>query len=408
MVEHGLADAGGAGVVHLDRGQQGRVGRQHEQGAHGGEGGDGRQRADTQCQGGRHQGLGGGTLRVEQHGGEEQHHGQQPAVLAQQIAGERLDLDHVALHEDVAQPGHAQHADTGGHTGLEGRHVGDLGRVQFAEQDHQGGGGEHDAHDGAIAGDRRIADEADVAGDGGGIGHHGHDGGDEDADGELGIRLDLNLAGTAQLDESLGFALQIDFVLIQRLAQQVGDEGPQQTGDEAGRDADGQQGQVVDAKRLQHAGESDHGRRDGGGGDGNLGGNDRDGERTGGANALLLGHFGDHRQGGEGGVTGPGQHGHQVGDDRRGEGDVLGILAQGFFCQVHQIIHPAGQLHTGDGADDGRDDHDHVPREISHQLIARDGHAQPPGQHQYPQTTGKADTYAAYPGPQIDSGEHHK
>ena len=163
MVEHRLANPGGAGVVHLDRRQQGRVGRQHEQGAHGGEGGDGRQRADAQCQCGRHQCLGGGTLGVEQHGGEEQHHGQQPAVLAQQIAGERLDLDHVAFHEDVAEPGHAQHADTGRHAGLEGRHVGDLGGVQLAEQHHQGGGGEHDAHDGAIAGDGRAGDQAHVA-----------------------------------------------------------------------------------------------------------------------------------------------------------------------------------------------------------------------------------------------------
>ena len=73
-------------------------------------------------------------------------------------------------------------------------------------------------------------------------------------------------------------------------------KAPADTGDEAGRDADGQQGQVVDAKRLQHAGESDHGRRDGeavmaiweattameSG---------REGE------CPALGHFGDHRQG---------------------------------------------------------------------------------------------------------------
>ena len=77
----------------------------------------------------------------------------------------------------------AQHADTGGHTGLEGRHVGDLGRVQFAEQYHQGGGGEHDAHDGAIAGIggllmRPTLPEMAVAN------HHGHDS-DERYDGSL-------------------------------------------------------------------------------------------------------------------------------------------------------------------------------------------------------------------------------
>ncbi len=105
-------------------------------------------------------------------------------------------------------------------------------------------------------------------------------------------------------------------------------------------------------------------------------------------------------------MTGTGQHGHQVGDHRGGEGDVFGVLAQGFFGQVHQVVHPAGQLHAGDGADDGRDDHDHVPGDVGDQLIARDLHPEAPGQHQYPQTTGKADADAAYPGPQIDSGEH--
>ena len=107
-------------------------------------------------------------------------------------------------------------------------------------------------------------------------------------------------------------------------------------------------------------------------------------------------------------MTGTGQHGHQIGNHRSGEGDVFGVLAQRFLGQRNQVVHPASQLHTGDGTDDGRDDHDHIPRDVADQLIARDGHAQTPRQYQYPQTTGKADADAAYPGPQIDSGEHDK
>ncbi len=111
------------------------------------------------------------------------------------------------------------------------------------------------------------------------------------------------------------------------------------------------------------------------------------------------GHFGDHRQGGERSVTGTGQHGHQIGDDRGGEGDVFGVLAQGFLGQGDQIVHATGQLHTGNGTDDGRDDHDHVPGDVGDQLVAGNWHPQTPGQYQYPQTTGKADADAAYPGP---------
>ena len=107
-------------------------------------------------------------------------------------------------------------------------------------------------------------------------------------------------------------------------------------------------------------------------------------------------------------MAGTSQHGHQIGDDRCGEGDVFGVFAQCFLCQGDQIVHPASQLHTGDGADNRHDDHDYIPRDVAHQLITRDGHAQTPGQYQNPQTTGKADADAAYPRPQIDGAEHHK
>ena len=107
-------------------------------------------------------------------------------------------------------------------------------------------------------------------------------------------------------------------------------------------------------------------------------------------------------------MTGTGQHCHQIGDDGGGKGDVLGILAQSLFCQRHQVVHATGQLHTGNGTDDGRDDHDHVPGDEGDQLVARNLYPQAPGQHQHTQTTGKADTDTAYPGTQIDSGEHDK
>ena len=58
----------------------------------------------------------------------------------------------------------------------------------------------------------------------------------------------------------------------------------------------------------------------------------------------------------------PAQQGHEVGDDGREEGDVLGVLAQEFLGEVDEVVNSSGELHGGDGADDGHDDPDDRPR----------------------------------------------
>ena len=123
-----------------------RVGRQHT--AHGGEGGDGRQRADTQCQGGRHQALVVGLAKKAWRKNSTTA-SSQLYWLSRSPANAWIStmLPFTKTLPSQATPSTQIQADI-----PEGRHVGDLGRVQFAEQYHQGGGGEHDAHDGAIAG----------------------------------------------------------------------------------------------------------------------------------------------------------------------------------------------------------------------------------------------------------------
>ena len=89
-------------------------------------------------------------------------------------------------------------------------------------------------------------------------------------------------------------------------------------------------------------------------------------------------------------MAGAGHHRHDIGNDRRIKGDILGIAAQDLFGQINQVIQTPGHLHGGNGRDYGHDDQNHVDGN------ATGFQAEDQGEHQHAETTGKSDTDAAH------------
>ncbi|MOA65530.1 hypothetical protein D3C78_1919510 [compost metagenome] len=71
---------------------------------------------------------------------------------------------------------------------------------------------------------------------------------------------------------------------------------------------------------------------------------------------MLFSHFCNDRQGREGDITGTGEDGQEIGDDGGQNSDVFWIFTQQFFGLLHQIVHPASDLHSGDSGDNRHND----------------------------------------------------
>ena len=235
--------------------------------------------------------------------------------------------------------------------------------------------------------------EADHAGDGEAENEHR-------ALGSLGQILCCPLVGL--LDQTPGQPVLVHRIILQFLAQKIGDQGAQENGQETAGDGDQQQLDVIDPLLLQFGGEKDHRRRDGRGGDGNLRGHGGDGQRSRRPDTGPLGHLGDHRQGHEGGMAGAGKHGHHIGDDRRQEGDVLRLAFQHPLGQLDQVVEPPRFLHGGDGGNHPHDDENDVGGDGAR--LDPEDHSQ----HQHAEAAGKTDTDAAEPRPQPYEEQHHQ
>lgn len=73
-----------------------------------------------------------------------------------------------------------------------------------------------------------------------------------------------------------------------------------------------------------------------------------------------------------------GKQGHQVGDRRRQEGDVFGVVFQNPRRNLHQILQAAGLLHGGNGRDHPHNDQDDIKGNLSRLQ------AKPKTQNEYP------------------------
>ena len=98
-----------------------------------------------------------------------------------------------------------------------------------------------------------------------------------------------------------------------------------------------------------------------------------------------------------GGVPGTAHDGHEEGDEGRQEDDLPGMLAQQQLGEVDEMVHGAGHLERGDGADDGHDDADDIPGHV----LTRCGHTGG-GQDDNASRSGQADADAAESGTDDD------
>ena len=92
MIENVFADPGRTGIVEFDCCQQRGIGWQHKKSAHARKRCHGRYRTYSQRQGNGHEGLGGGRLGIEEHGGEEEDNSKHPWLGGQQISSQDIDF----------------------------------------------------------------------------------------------------------------------------------------------------------------------------------------------------------------------------------------------------------------------------------------------------------------------------
>src|SRR5665811_1413834 len=94
-------------------------------------------------------------------------------------------------------------------------------------------------------------------------------------------------------------------------------------------------------------------------------------------------------------MTGSRHEGHEIGDDRCEERQILGVLAKDAISEVDEVVHAASHLHRRDGHDDGHDDRHDIKRH-------RAGFQPEESQHEYAEPAGEADGDAAQPSSEED------
>lgn len=410
VVEHELADAGRARVVHLDGAEEGRVGREDEQSRNGSErshehvGVTGVGGGDTESgNDGRGNRLSGGSLRVQEHRSEEEHDGEQGRGFRNRTGGEFLNFVRVTGHERVAQPSHTEHADDGDHTALEDGRVSDLADFDVAGHRDEHTDDEHEAHDGGVTADDDVFNQANSRRNGGGIEHHEDNADEEDENGALGKRLEFRVGGAGgSLDEALGEAFLVDRVLAEvHLGDERHDEGGQHAGDERRRHPDAEQSRVGPAEVFKHAGHVDHGGGNRRSRNGDLRSDHGDRQRHARTNVLFLGDFDDNRDHREGRVARTGEDREDIGHDRGEVVDVLRIGTKDAFGNLNEVIKTAGELHRRNGRDHRGDDQDNVPGDVTRL------HTKAKAENEHTGTTGVADADAAKADAQENRAEQH-
>ena len=223
MVEHELTDAGRTGVVHLDSAQQRRVRRENEQSRHSSERSDQHvgvarvSSADAQSSDhSRRNGLGGSSLAVQQHSGEEEDHSQQSRVFRHRGSGEVRDFLRVAGNERVTEPGNAQHANASNHTALEDGAAGDFVNLDLAHNRDQRTDRQHDAHNGGVTTNDNRIDDTNSRRNGRSVQHHSDNANQEDPHGLLSRSGNFAMRSALRsLHEALSQTILVNRVAVQ-------------------------------------------------------------------------------------------------------------------------------------------------------------------------------------------------
>ena len=199
------------------------------------------------------------------------------------------------------------------------------------------------------------------------------------------MRLQLKDLATAQAHFTFCQALLVNRIVFQLGAEEVTQHGSDHYRNQRDRNTDRQQRQITYAHRLENTREKDHCRRNGRGGDRNLGGDYSNRKRARRANTLLFRHFGDDRQRGESGMASTGENGHKPGHQWGKEGDVFWMTTQHTLRQAHQVVHTTSDLHGRNGSDNRHDDFDNVKRDCAGFNLKDQG------KYEHAETAGKAD-----------------
>ena len=281
VVEQVFADDGGAASVEVHRGNITGIVGDEEIAV------DRRQYAeqhpslDAQRIGQRQHGHDNGTLRVDEHGNEEEGDGNGPRIGGYKVGQHGLHLAHVVAEIGVGQPGDAINGHHSHHAALPHRTGHGLLRLCLTEDNHQGCSRNHDNLDDDIHG-QRFSVELGQQVAAKHLNEREHDddaqGGQEDIDGAPRLRGNLLVerGGTAAIDVFIllgvfqaSLELRV-FVEVQTTAI-AGQGGHHQT-DETGRDGNHDDLQVVYLKAVcgRDGGECHHSSSDGRTGDAHL------------------------------------------------------------------------------------------------------------------------------------------
>ncbi len=303
----------------------------------------------------------------------------------QQVTGYGLDVADVRFHEGITEPGYAQYAHAGAHTGLEGAGVQHFAGVNFTGDANQRCDGQHEHHNRFVTRQDRVLDQAHGVADGGRIEHHGDNTDQEQQHGAFCVWLQFEDLAAAQLHFTFRQAFLVNRIVFQLGTKEVTQHGGDHDRNQRHRNTDRQQRQVAHAHRLKDTGEEDHRSGNRRGGNRNLGRDNGNRERTRRANTLFLRHFSNHWQRRKSGVARTGENGHKPGHQRGKEGNIFWMAAQHTLRQAHQVVHTACDLHGRDSRNNCHDDFDNVKRDCAG-FDLKDK-----GKNEHPETAGKTD-----------------
>ena len=150
-----------------------------------------------------------------------------------------------------AQPSHAQHTNTCGHTGLEDRRIQNISSRDLGHHNDDGGSGEHDRHNGFITWKGRVGDKPHLLRGQGGPRHHDDDGYQEHENRSLGTLL-RRVVPCAEwfLDQALCLALQVNRIIFKLFAKLISYPGSWEDRQECRRNNDRQYLQIAHPSRL--------------------------------------------------------------------------------------------------------------------------------------------------------------
>ena len=147
MVQNIATNAGRAGGIEVDRGDDRAIVRNEEVAVHRDKSTNHNFRWNTEANTKREEGSHRRPLAVDQYRQGKEQDGKEPRCLFNQKFDLIFQIGHMGVHQRVAKPGDTENSDNRAHPGMEDGTTGNGSAVRLAEHNDERSGGEHDDFD---------------------------------------------------------------------------------------------------------------------------------------------------------------------------------------------------------------------------------------------------------------------